>query len=254
MQGIGIVLFTLGGKNLKRAMRGLTEFLDNTVIVNDGKKESIDESKVKKYIKPAFVKYPSACYNLGIRELLKDESIEHIFIVHDTIEDIDDTLFQDYIDVANKTNLKTLYFCSPSDDPRGTFDNERLKINIGKDKEITLNMGTSGDLVYIHKDVFKKVGFFDERFRAAVEWSDFCYRVSQKNLSTPFLWFPHLDWARSKMIVSDNAEMYSDSVEDRIIRGLKLFHMKYKCQISELIDTYSKKDVINKLKNKTRSS
>ena len=40
MQGIGIVLFTLGGKNLKRDIRGLTDYLDKTVIVNDGKKEN----------------------------------------------------------------------------------------------------------------------------------------------------------------------------------------------------------------------
>ena len=48
--------------------------------------------------------------------------------------------------------------------------------------------------------------------------------------------------------------MYEDNLEDRIIRGMKLFYMKYKCQISDLINTYSKKDVIQKLKNKARSS
>ena len=80
MQGIGIVLFTLGGKNLKRALRGLTDVLDKTVVVNDGKNEVVDETKIRKYIKPVFTQYPSSCYNMGIRELLKDDSIEHIFI------------------------------------------------------------------------------------------------------------------------------------------------------------------------------
>jgi len=115
-------------------------------------------------------------------------------------------------------------------------------------------MGTSVSLVYLHKDIFKKVGFFDERFRATVEWSDMCYRISQKNLSTPFLWFLHLESVQSKIIVAENDEMYQDNIEDRIIRGMKLFYMKYKCQISDLINTYSKKDVIQKLKNKARSS
>ena len=207
MQGIGIVLFTLGGKNLKRALRGLTDVLDKTVVVNDGKDIKLgvsEEKKIKKFIN-------------------------------------------------KKTKLKALYYCTDDDDPMGKFNNVRLTVDLG-DNELTLNMGTSGSLVYLHKDVFRKCGFFDERYRAAVEWSDFSYRLSQQNLSTPFLWFPHVKSVSDKLIVSDNNVMYEESMEDRIIRGMKLFYMKYKCQIQDLIDTYSKKDVISKLKNKSRTS
>jgi len=256
MQGIGIVLFTLGGKNLKRALRGLTDVLDKTVVVNDGKDTKLgvsEEKKIKKFINTVYEKYPSACYNIGVRELLKDDSVEHIFIINDSIEILDDTLFQDYIDVHKKTKLKALYYCTDDDDPMGKFNNVRLTVDLG-DNELTLNMGTSGSLVYLHKDVFRKCGFFDERYRAAVEWSDFSYRLSQQNLSTPFLWFPHVKSVSDKLIVSDNNVMYEESMEDRIIRGMKLFYMKYKCQIQDLIDTYSKKDVISKLKNKSRTS
>jgi len=256
MQGIGIVLFTLGGKNLKRALRGLTDVLDKTVVVNDGKDTKLgvsEEKKIKKFINTVYEKYPSACYNIGVRELLKDDSVEHIFIINDSIEILDDTLFQDYIDVHKKTKLKALYYCTDDDDPMGKFNNVRLTVDLG-DNELTLNMGTSGSLVYLHKDVFRKCGFFDERYRAAVEWSDFSYRLSQQNLSTPFLWFPHVKSVNDKLIVSDNNVMYEESMEDRIIRGMKLFYMKYKCQIQDLIDTYSKKDVISKLKNKSRTS
>jgi len=256
MQGIGIVLFTLGGKNLKRALRGLTDVLDKTVVVNDGKDTKLgvsEEKKIKKFINTVYEKYPSACYNIGVRELLKDDSVEHIFIINDSIEILDDTLFQDYIDVHKKTKLKALYYCTDDDDPMGKFNNVRLTVDLG-DNELTLNMGTSGSLVYLHKDVFRKCGFFDERYRAAVEWSDFSYRLSQQNLSTPFLWFPHVKSVSDKLIVSDNNVMYEESMEDRIIRGMKLFYMKYKCQIQDLINTYSKKDVISKLKNKSRTS
>ena len=144
-------------------------------------------------------------------------------------------------------------YCKDEDDPRGQFNNVRLTVDLG-DNELTLNMGTSGSLVYLHKDVFKKCGFFDERYRAAIEWSDFSYRLSQQNLSTPFLWFPHVKSVNDKLIINDNNVMYQENIEDRILRGMKLFHMKYKCQIQDLIDTYSKKDVISKLKNKSRTS
>ena len=261
MQGIGIVLFTLGGKNLKRALRGLTDVLDKTVVVNDGKTIKPNKTllgvsegpNIKRFINTVYDKYPSACYNIGVRELLKDESVEHIFIINDSIEILDDTLFQDFIDVYKKTKLKALYYCREEDDPRGNFNNVRLTVDLG-DNEITLNMGTSGALVYLHRDVFKKCGFFDERYRAAVEWSDFSYRLSQQNLSTPFLWFPHVKAVNDKLIVNDTEVMYEESMEDRILRGMKLFYMKYKCQIQDLINIYTKKDVISKLKNKSRTS
>ena len=252
MQGIGIVVLTLGGSQLKKCLRGLTPFLDKTVVVNDGKKTDFNKS-VKKYISPTYTKYPSACYNMGIRELLKDETIEHVFIVNDTVEIIDDSVFQDYIDVANKTKLKALYLCDNEDDPRGLNENTRLTIDLG-DNTLTLNFGTAANLVYLHKDVFKKVGFFDERYRAAMEWSDLSYRISQKNLSTPFLWFPHVTSVENKIIFHDHVERYKDDLEERVLRGMKVFYMKTKCEIKDLIDVFSKKDVIQKLKNKSRSS
>ena len=140
MQGIGIVLFTLGGKNLKRSLRGLTDVLDKTVVVNDGKTIKPEDKSllgvseglnIKKFINTVYDKYPSACYNMGIRELLKDESVEHIFIINDSIEILDDTLFQDFIDVHKKTKLKALYYCRDEDDPRGSFNNTRLTVDLG---------------------------------------------------------------------------------------------------------------------------
>ena len=254
MQGIGIVVLTLGGTQLKRCLRGLTTFLDKTVVVNDGKKIKLN-SPVKKYICPVYTKYPSACYNMGIRELLKDQTIEHVFIVNDTVEIIDDSVFQDYIDVANKTKLSALCFCKNEDDPRGTNQNTRLTVDLGDNTPpLTLNFGTAGNLVYLHKDIFKKVGFFDERYRAAMEWSDLLYRISQKNLSTPFLWFPHVTSVEDKLIFNDHMERYEDELEERVLRGMKLFYMKNKCEIKDLIDVFSRKDVIQKLKNKSRSS
>jgi hypothetical protein len=98
------------------------------------------------------------------------------------------------------------------------------------------------------------VGFFDERYRAAMEWSDLLYRISQRNLSTPFLWFPHVTSVENKLIFNDFTERYQDELEERVLRGMKLFYMKNKCEIKDLIDIFSKKDVIQKLKNKSRSS
>ncbi len=49
-------------------------------------------------------------------------------------------------------------------------------------------------------------------------------------------------------------ERYEDELEERVLRGMKVFYMKNKCEIKDLIDVFSKKDVIQKLKNKSRSS
>ena len=249
MQGIGVVIFSLGGKCLKRCLRGLTDYLPNTVLVLDNKATVNTDHKLRKIIKVGQTKYPSACYNMGIRELLKDDSIEHIFIVTDKCELIDDSVIQDYINAAGQLNLQGLYYCTDEEDPKGENKNIRLKIDI-KDNTLNLNYGVGGNFAYLHKDVFKKVGFFDERYKGTMEWADFAYRISQKNLSTPFLWFPSLESAREKIIINDNDTNYTENAEDRLIRGMKVFYLKFKCEIKDLINIYTSKDIVQKLKKK----
>tara|TARA_R100000005_G_C4994835_1_gene201769 strand:- start:2133 stop:2900 length:768 start_codon:yes stop_codon:yes gene_type:complete len=254
MQGVGIVVFSLGGKPLTRCIRGLGDLTENTVLIIDGNNQApVDKSKFKNVITFAKEKYPSACYNVGIRELLKDESIEHIFLLNDSIEIIDETVFEDYINTSKKMNLKCLYYCVKEDDPFGEDVNVRMKLDV-KDDTVSLNYGTSGGFVYTHTDVYEKVGFLDERYRAAMEWSDFAYRVSQKNLSTPFLWFPSLESAKNKIVTNvNNDKRYEEDFEDRLVRGMKIFYLKFKCEIKDLVDTFSKQDVIDKLKKKVRT-
>ena len=106
-----------------------------------------------------------------------------------------------------------------------------MKLDV-KDDTVSLNYGTSGGFVYTHTDVYEKVGFLDERYRAAMEWSDFAYRVSQKNLSTPFLWFPSLESAKNKIVTNvNNDKRYEEDFEDRLVRGMKIFYLKFKCEI-----------------------
>ncbi len=249
MQGIGVVIFSLGGKCLKRCLRGLTDYLPNTVLVLDNKADFKTDSNLRKVIKIGQTKYPSACYNIGIRELLKDDSIEHIFVVNDKCELIDHSVINDYIDASKQLNLQSLYYCTDEEDPKGENKNVRLKVDI-KNNTLNLNYGIGGNFAYLHKDVFKKVGFFDERYKGTMEWADYSYRIAQKNLSTPFLWFPSLESAKDKIIINDNDSNYTESTEDRLIRGMKVFYLKFKCEIKDLINIYSSKDIIQKLKKK----
>jgi hypothetical protein len=249
MQKIGIILYTQGNeKNLKRSIRSLQNFKSNTVIVhNDPLPKLFKFEDFKNILHVKSSNYLSTCYNAGIRQFL-DSDVEHIFIINDIIEILDDSVFDQYISSSIKTNIEM--FCSSRDIENGKDNNIKLKIDIG-DCNLNLCHTFNGMLIYTRKSVYAKVGFFDERFKSAFEVSDLYKRCSDKGIVPPFGWFVDIDITQPN--ISYNTDSYStykfaDDIEDRYIRGLKLFYMKYKVQIDKIYDTFSKQDVVNKIK------
>lgn len=252
---IGIIVYTQGTEtNLKRCLRSLQNLHNNLVVVSDGALQfniKKDYPNINTVIEFSSHKYPSTCYNAGIRHLLKTD-VDHIFIINDCLEILSDDIFQKYIDVSTKTNIEILCSGNNEDDPTGQNNNIRLKVDI-KDNILNLNKGFNGRITYIRKSAFKKVGFFDERYHAAFELADFYKRCSDRGLTTPFGWFPDISFdehlIEENQVLYDNKQSYNlDDIEDRMIRGMKVFYLKYKSQIADLYDLYSKIDVVNKLK------
>ena len=60
--------------------------------------------------------------------------------------------------------------------------------------------------------------------------------------------------AKNKIVTNvNNDKRYEEDFEDRLVRGMKIFYLKFKCEIKDLVDTFSKQDVIDKLKKKVRT-
>ena len=254
MQNIGIVLYTKGNnsKNLKNALSSIEHLKDQTIVVCDGSLPNLPALKdfnVKEF-KTSI--NSAGCYNYGIRHLL-DKEVDHIFILGDQIMILDDSVFQNYIDVSEQTNIEFLAYSRDEDDPFGEKNNNRLTIELKEGKQLLLSKGFNSHLMYCRKNVFEKVGFFDERYRSSFEASDFYKRCGDKGLTTPFGWFADIT-EKENILYQENrpdkihSTINSDTVEDRFIRGLKVFNLKYQAQFQELLNIFSQKDVISKLK------
>lgn len=254
MQNIGIVLYTRGNnsRNLKNALTSIEHLKEQTIVVCDGEKPTLpilNSFNVKEFRSCI---NSAGCYNAGIRYFL-DKDIDHIFIISDQVMILDDDVFTNYINVSKQTNLEFLAYSRDEDDPFGEKNNNRLTVELKEGMQLLLSKGFNGNLMYCRKSVFEKVGFFDERYRSSFEASDFSKRCGDKGITTPFGWFADIN-KKENILYQENRPdkvhpvINSDTVEDRFLKGMKVFKMKYKAQFQELLNVYSQKDVISKLK------
>lgn len=257
MHNVGIVLYTTGinEKNLKTSLKSFNHIKDNVVIVSDG--ELVNKELVKGYNFKEFKRclYPSACYNYGIREHLKNDNIEYIFIINDNISILDDSVYTDYINAAKQTNIGLFVSCTNEDDPYGKSDNLRLTIAIKDGYSLTLNKGFNGNLIMLNKKTIELAGFFDERYKGAFEVGDYYKKCSDVGITVPYGWFVDVKNVEDNLLYQTNLPtkthetMNQQTLEDRMIRGMKVFHMKYKAQFNELLNIYTANDVISKIKS-----
>lgn len=254
MQNIGIVLYTRGNnsKNLKNALSAIEHLKDQTIVVCDGPKPELPILKdftVKEFKRSI---HSAGCYNYGVRYFL-DKDVDHIFILGDQLMILDDDVFTNYIKVSEQTNIEFLAYSRDEDDPFGEKNNNRLTVELKEGMQLLLSKGFNGHLMYCRKSVFEKVGFFDERYRSSFESSDFSKRCGDKGVTTPFGWFADISKSENILYQENRPDkihpiINSDTVEDRFLRGMKVFTTKYKAQFQELLNVFSQKDVISKLK------
>ena len=256
MQNLGIVLYTQGNnkRNLKNCLKSLTNFKDNVIVVCDGTLPGIDELEgfeTKEYKSTIFA---SGCYNYGLRHLL-NKGVEHFFIVNDNVMILEDRLFDDYINVNSQTKIGFMASSTESDDPYGKGKNNKLTLELKEGYQLLLNKGFNGYLLYLTRETIKKVGFFDERYKGAFEGSDYYKRASDKGVTSYFGWFADVKGSSNNILYQTNRPdsihpvFNSDTVEDRIIKSMKVFNLKFKTQPQNLFEIYSQKDVVQKLKN-----
>lgn len=255
MQNIGIVLYTTGNneKNLKTALKSVRHIKDQVIIVCDGElknRKLVNGFKFKEFTQTL---YPAACYNHGIRHFLTNSDVEYIFILSDQIAILDDSVYTDYINVSNQTNIGLFVTGKDEDDPYGRNNNLRLTVAVKNGYNISLNKGFNGNLILLKKSTVVHAGFFDERYKGAFEIGDYYKKCADAGITTQFGWFADVQNVQDNILYQNNTPTWQhpvlnhDSVEDRIIRGMKVFYMKYKAQFQDLLNIYTSKDVISRL-------
>ena len=256
MQNLGIVLYTQGNnkRNLKNCLKSLVNFKDKVIVVCDGALPYIEELEgfeTKEYRNTIFA---SGCYNHGLRYFVK-KGVDHFFILNDNVMVMDDKLFDNYIKVNEQTNIGLMASSTESDDPYGKNQNLKLTLELKEEYKLKLSKGFNGYLLYLTRDTIKKVGFFDERYKGAFEGSDYYKRASDRGVTSYFGWFADIEDSSSNIYYQTNRPDFihpvfnSNTVEDRIIKSMKVFNLKFKTQPQNLFEIYSQKDVVQKLKS-----
>ena len=235
MQNVGIVLYTRGDKKtLDKALKGFVNF-KNIFVVSSGL-INLDNTNYK-VLKDQVI---SVCYNYGIREFLDNDEIEYVALVDESSLLLDDVVIEDCVKASKQTNIECLTLSN--------VKSPRLVLQLREDINLVLSKEFDGAFCFIKKTAFEKVGFIDERYKHSFEISDFYKRCGDKGITSPFGWFAGVKNSYDNITMQKVSSISSAEVEDDIIRSMKVFYLKYKTQMSDILNTFTKADVIKKLK------
>ena len=184
------------------------------VVVNDGTKESIewiyDQLKVLgdqvniDVIQHDINKGVGVTKNDGLRHLLKNENIEHFFVIEDDIRIKDQFVFDQYIEVSKETGIKHFNYALhglanikyPSKDP-----NPRKVISYETCK-IALYRHCVGAFSYFSRDLLEDIGLINEEYFNGCDHVEHTKRIADSGkYHPPFWWFA--DLPNSHELLSD---------------------------------------------------
>lgn len=135
--------------------------------------------------------------NKGIKYLLENTDSEWILLVNNDVK-LTQELFYAFDNLEDKNTIYSPVIVNTNDD---IVQNTGGGIRVYLGGTINLNKGVefnkikkldpdfiSGCCMYMHKDVIKKVGYFDEEYGSYFEDVDFSLRAKEKGIKLQILW------------------------------------------------------------------
>jgi GT2 family glycosyltransferase len=115
--------------------------------------------------------------NKALREGLKSKK-DYIFLIEDNCKILDDSIFDKFIEVSQKTGIEALMWA---------YGSENQRVNFNDDPYIEYFADFSTGFVMFTRNAVEKVGFMDEEMPENT-WQDLEYakRIGDMGLSTPF--------------------------------------------------------------------
>lgn len=177
------------------------------IVIDDG------ESKVSTLLDKEYTEKPKSgvgkAKNKAFNHLLK-QGCEHLFLMEDDIEILDEKVFELYINASESTGIKHFNFGLHGNHNLDYLGRPNIKktINYPNNTRINLYPNVLGAFSYYHKDVLDKVGLMDENFYNALEHVDHTYQTIKEGFHPPFRWFADVEGSRSylKDIVPDHQQ------------------------------------------------
>lgn len=166
-----------------------TRDIDEIVVVDDCSTK--DRDKYDKYFdqisKFKHIKVRQLSKNRGvgaakniIMQYFTDKGYDFIFTIEDDIIIKSPDTFKAYIDKSVEAKIEYINFAE-----HGSH-NKRSKIVKVNGVEMKIYPNIVGAFSLYTKKLIKEIGFHDEQFINAMEHVDYCYRASEKGLTTPF--------------------------------------------------------------------
>lgn len=219
---IGIGLITCDRLDFfKKSFSSLQNVIDNSenyefIVINDGKDEI--PTPPFNYIKTTGKEGVAKAKNYALRFLMEKEC-DHIFLMEDDIEIIDDDVFNFYINASNKTGIKHFNYALHGNHNLNHLNQPNVLKTINYPNinvSIDIFPNVLGAFSYYHIDVLKDVGLMDENFYNAMEHVDHTYQIIKKGYNPPFRYFVDVNGANKylKDIVPDHQQSKIRSESD----------------------------------------
>jgi len=215
---IGLGLITCDRPDFfKKSSNSISKIDCIKVVVDDG------ENKVETVLDRVDTDNPKSgvgkAKNKALAYLI-DKGCEHIFLMEDDIEILDEKVFDVYIKASWTTGIKHFNFGlhgNHNKDLNGNITARKI-INYPDETKIVLYPNVLGAFSYYHIDVLNKVGLMDEQFYNALEHVDHTYQIIKEGYHPYFRWFADVLEANDflKDIVPDHQESKIRSEEDFI--------------------------------------
>lgn len=162
--------------------------------------------------------------NILIRKMREDPDNEYLFIVEDDIKIINYNVFEKYIQTAERTGLMgCLSYGGHGAGNRNSNGDAVVKETVKYDDDISIDLYHNSFAAFqlYHRNIFREIGFFDERFVNAAEHLDHYVKQYTAGIAPPFWFFP--DIHESWKYIEDQDRNHSSSVIRNDLEFAKIF-------------------------------
>ena len=275
---IGVGITTCNRPEYLRSCLDSIDFanIDYFVVANDGKDLPND---FKDYFARHNIHYILNEKNLGVSKTknkvlkyLLDNQCDHIFVLEDDCEVIDNDVWNRYIDAYKQTNIPHFNYGPGSPwnrkqkDPSviGNLSKRHVSEQTGEpvprmivEYSPTLTLALYQHIVamftYFHSSILNEVGLMDETFYNAWEHVEHTYRIIKAGKYTPFWWFADIAESHKYIKEAENEKANTSLAKDEttfmslVQEGLIHFRKLHNTIPSE-ISSVDKKTVIERIK------
>lgn len=172
--------------------------------------------------------------NLALRRMMRDD-IVHLFLMEDDVMITNPDIGEKYIETANTTGIwGTLAHNGHGNGNRDSEGKIDPKNTVSYDNGVKLDFFYQSvqPFVYIHKNIIRHVGLFDEFYKNAIEHLDHYKAQEVMKLGSFYHWFPSPGDCGDDMVdIDENHEgsiiRRDDSWHEDLKAGAKHFLGKY---------------------------